>query len=296
MEVIMLQGSFVALVTPFKHNEVDYNALEKLIDFHLNNHTDGIVLLGTTAETASLAHDEQERILAFALQHLNHKIPIIIGTGTNNLHHTLANTMRAKELGADYALVVTPYYIKPTQEGMYQYYKTIAEKADIPIVLYNVPGRTGVSISSETTLRLAHDFKNIVGIKEASGNLVQVSEIVRDAPRGFVVMSGEDALNMPIMACGGKGTISVTANILPDHMHRLIKACLDNQYEEALKLHLEQVLINQLMFIETSPTPVKTALGMMGMITPEVRLPLYQLKEENRMKVEAGLKRMGLIS
>ncbi len=291
----MLQGSYVALVTPFKHNEVDYNALEKLLDFHLNNHTDGMVLLGTTAETASLANDEKERILAFALKHLNHKLPIMIGTGTYNFHQTLANTIRAKELGADYALIVTPYYIKPTQEGMYQYYKAIAEKVDMPIVLYNVPGRTGVSISSETTVRLANDFQNIVGIKEASGNLVQVSEIVRDSPKGFVVLSGEDALNMPIMACGGKGTVSVTANIIPDHMHRLIKACLNNNYEEALDLHLEQVLINQLMFIETSPTPAKTALSMMGMINPDVRLPLYQLKDENRLKVESGIRKFGLI-
>jgi 4-hydroxy-tetrahydrodipicolinate synthase len=291
----MLQGSYVALITPFKHNEVDYNALEKLLDFHLNNHTDGMVLLGTTAETASLANDEKERILAFAMKHLNHKLPIMIGTGTYNLHQTIANTIRAKELGADYALIVTPYYIKPTQEGMYQYYKAIAEKVDIPIVLYNVPGRTGVSISSETTVRLARDFQNIVGIKEASGNLVQVSEIVRDAPKGFVVLSGEDALNMPIMACGGKGTVSVTANILPDHMHHLIKACLDHKYEEALRLHLEQVSINHLMFIETSPTPVKTALGMMGMITPEVRLPLYELKEENKMKIASAIRKMGLV-
>jgi 4-hydroxy-tetrahydrodipicolinate synthase len=291
----MLQGSYVALVTPFKHNEVDYNALEKLLDFHLNSHTDGMVLLGTTAETASLANDEKERILAFAMKHLNHKLPIMIGTGTYNLHQTTANTIRAKELGADYALIVTPYYIKPTQEGMYQYYKAIVEKVNIPIVLYNVPGRTGVSISAETTVRLAHDFKSIVGIKEASGNLVQVSEIVRDAPQGFVVLSGEDALNMPIMACGGKGTVSVTANIIPDHMHRLIKACLNNHYEEALKLHLEQVLINQLMFIETSPTPVKTALGMMGLLTPEVRLPLYELKDENRLKIASAIRKIGLV-
>ncbi|HNX00413.1 MAG TPA: 4-hydroxy-tetrahydrodipicolinate synthase [Candidatus Cloacimonadota bacterium] len=291
----MLQGSYVALITPFKHNEVDYNALEKLLDFHLHNNTDGMVLLGTTAETASLANDEKERILAYAMKHLDHKMPIMIGTGTYNLHQTIANTLRAQELGADYALIVTPYYVKPTQEGLYQYYKTIAEKVQIPIVLYNVPGRTSVNITSETTVRLARDFKNIVGIKEASGNLVQVSEIVRDAPKDFVVLSGEDALNMPIMACGGKGTVSVTANILPDMMHKLITACLHHHDEEALKLHLELVLMNQLMFIETSPIPVKTALGMMGLITPDVRLPLYSLKDENKGKVEAGLKKMKLI-
>ncbi|MDD2331511.1 MAG: 4-hydroxy-tetrahydrodipicolinate synthase, partial [Candidatus Cloacimonetes bacterium] len=209
----MLQGSYVALVTPFKGCEVDYLALEKLINFHLENGTHGILLLGTTAETAGLASDEKDTLLRFCISKIDKKLPVMIGTGTNNLNQTLAQTKKAKALGADYALVITPYYIKPTQNGMYEYYSAIARAVDIPIVIYNVPGRTGINISAATVVKLANEHPVIVGVKEASGNLVQATEIIRDAPESFVVMSGEDALNMPLMALGAKGTISVTANV-----------------------------------------------------------------------------------
>ncbi|MDZ4121007.1 MAG: 4-hydroxy-tetrahydrodipicolinate synthase, partial [Candidatus Cloacimonadaceae bacterium] len=240
----MITGSYVALVTPFKNGDIDYLALEKLLNFHLENGTHGILLLGTTAETAALASDEKDALLRFCLQRLQHKLPVMIGTGTNNYSQSLANTKKAKDLGADSALIITPYYIKPTQNGMYQYYKAIADKVDIPIVIYNVPGRTGVNINASTVVRLAKECPNIVAVKEASGNLVQVSEIIRDAPEGFSVLSGEDALNMPIMACGAKGTVSVTANVAPKLMSELIESCLEGDYAKAGKQHLHLLKLN----------------------------------------------------
>ena len=278
----MLQGSFVALVTPFKHGEVDYVALERLIDFHLEKGTDGIVLLGTTAEASSLASDEREALLLFAMQRINHRVPVIIGTGSNNFNHTLADTKQAQELGADYALIITPYYVKPTQKGMEEYFLAIAEKTNIPIVIYNVPGRTGVNISSNTVVKLARECSQIAGIKEASGNLIQATEIVRDAPEGFALLSGEDAMNFPLMAIGGKGCISVTANIIPQELSEHIHTCLKGDFISATKQHQHLLQLHQTMFIETNPIPVKEALHMMGMLELEFRLPMCPLMDNNR--------------
>lgn len=291
----MLQGSFVALVTPFKNGEVDYSALEGLIQFHLDNGTHGILLLGTTAETAGLASDEKDALLRFAMQKINHAVPVMIGTGTNNLHQSLAQTKKAKELGADFALVITPYYIKPTQNGMYEYFKTIAQKTDIPIVIYNVPGRTGVSISAATTVRLAQDCPNIIGIKEASGNLVQATQIIRDAPKGFALMSGEDALNLPLMAIGAKGCISVTANVVPKLMSEHIDTCLKGDFATAALQHQYLLDMNNVMFIETNPIPAKEALHMMGMIALEFRLPICPLMDASRDALRKTLREYKLI-
>ncbi|MCB5245858.1 MAG: 4-hydroxy-tetrahydrodipicolinate synthase [Candidatus Cloacimonetes bacterium] len=291
----MLQGSFVALVTPFKHGEVDYVALERLIDFHLENGTDGIVLLGTTAEASSLASDEREALLLFAMQKINHRVPVIIGTGSNNFSHTLADTKQAQELGADYALIITPYYVKPTQKGMEEYFLAIAEKTNIPIVIYNVPGRTGVNISSSTVVKLARQCSQIAGIKEASGNLVQATEIVRDAPEGFALFSGEDAMNYPLMAIGGRGCISVTANIIPKEMSEHIHTCLKGDFINAAKQHQNLMKLNQTMFIETNPIPVKEALHMMGMLELEFRLPMCPLMDNNREILHNVLKEYKLI-
>jgi 4-hydroxy-tetrahydrodipicolinate synthase len=218
----------------------------------------------------------------------------MVGTGSNNLNQTLATTRKAFEFGADYALIITPYYIKPTQQGMYEYFKAIAEKIEGPIVIYNVPGRTGVNISSSTTVKLAREFKNIVGIKEASADLIQATEIIRDAPEGFSLMSGEDALVMPTMALGAKGVISVTANILPAEFHELTALCLKGEYSKATHLHQELLEINRKMFIETSPIPVKEALAMMGLIELEFRLPICPLLEANRSILTECLKRYNL--
>ncbi len=291
----MLQGSYVALVTPFKNGSVDWNALENLITFHLENGTHGILLLGTTAETAALASDEKDALLRFALQKIGDKVPVMIGTGTNNYLQSLANTKKAEELGADSALVITPYYIKPTQNGMYEYFKSIAAKVKIPIVIYNVPGRTGVNMAAETTVRLAKECPNIVGIKEASGNLVQATRIIRDAPEGFSLMSGEDALNMPLMAIGAKGCVSVTANVAPRLMSELITACLNMDFAAAKLQHLYMDRLNELMFIETNPIPAKEALHMMGLIEAEFRLPICRLQDKNREILREGLQAYKII-
>lgn len=291
----MLQGSFVALVTPFKAGTIDWIALENLIRFHLDSGTHGILLLGTTAETAGLASDEKDALLRFALQKIAGRVPVMIGTGTNNLSQSLANTQKAKELGADFALVITPYYIKPTQAGMYEYFKTIANKVDIPIVIYNVPGRTGVNMAAATTVRLAKDCPNIVGIKEASANLVQATQILRDAPQGFSLMSGEDALNLPLMAIGARGTISVTANVVPKLMSEHMESCLKGDFTTAAKQHQNLARINDLMFIETNPIPAKEALHMMGMLELEFRSPICPLMDANREILRQGLKDYQLI-
>jgi len=291
----MLQGSFVALVTPFKNGEVDYTALEKLIFWHLEQGTDGFVLLGTTGESAGLASDEKEALLRFAIQRINHKVPVVVGTGTNNLSHTISMTKKAKELGADYALVLVPYYIKPTQQGMFEFFSEVANKTDIPIIMYNILGRTGVNMTAATTVRIAKANPRIVGIKEASNLMMQAAEIVRDAPEGFFCMSGEDGINMPLMACGFKGTISVTANILPKLMHEHIHSCLKGDFATALKQHQYLLKINQHLFIETSPIPVKESLHMMGMIENEFRLPMCPLLESSRAVLRETLKEYKLI-
>jgi 4-hydroxy-tetrahydrodipicolinate synthase len=291
----MLQGSFVALVTPFKNGGIDYSALENLIEFQLQNGTDGFVLLGTTGESAGIATDERDALLRFAIQRINRRVPVVVGTGTNNLTHTISMTRHARELGADYALVLVPYYIKPTQQGMFEFFKEVEAKTDIPIIMYNILGRTGVNMAAATTVRIAKACPRVVGIKEASNMVVQASEIVRDAPPGFVCMSGEDGINMPLMACGFKGTISVTANILPKLMHEHIQSCLAGDFATALRQHQQLLKINQALFIETSPIPVKEALHMMGRLDLEFRLPMCPLQDTNREILRGVLKEYNLV-
>ncbi len=291
----MLQGSYVALVTPFKKGAVDYNALENLIDFHLKSGTHGILLNGTTGESPALAGDEKDRMIRFCVQRINGRVPVMLGTGTNNLGHSISATARAKDYGVQYALVITPYYNKPNQEGLYRFFKAVHDQSDIPIVIYNVPGRTGVNIATETILRLAKDCPRIVGLKAASGDLVKASIVARDAGEDFSVMSGEDALNMPLMACGAKGVISVTANVMPQSVSRMAEACANGDFATALKLHRELIEINAAMFYETNPIPVKTALAMMGMIEDEIRLPLAPMSEANRDRLKKVLEDYKLI-
>ncbi|MCB5230654.1 MAG: 4-hydroxy-tetrahydrodipicolinate synthase [Candidatus Cloacimonas sp.] len=291
----MIKGSIVALVTPFKNNDIDYNAVDKLIDFHLENKTDGILINGTTGESPTLASDEKEYYFRYVIQKVNGVVPIMIGTGTKNLPKTIAETVKAKRLGADYALVITPYYNKPTQNGLYHYYKRVHDETDIPIVIYNVPGRTGVNITAETVVKIANDCERVIGLKEAAGNLTQLTEVVKYAPKNFSVLSGEDALNLPSMSCGAVGTISVTANVVPKQMHDMINLSLNGKYEEALKIHLELHEINKMMFVETNPIPVKEALHMMGLIERELRLPLYYLEPKNLENLKTLLEKHNLI-
>ncbi len=292
----MLKGSYVALVTPFKNGEIDYIALENLIQFHLDNHTDGILLCGTTGEAPALAGDEKESLIRFAMKKIAKKIPVMIGTGSNNLHHTISMTLKAQKLGAEFALVITPYYNKPTQKGLYEYFKEVALKcSEMPIVIYNVPGRTGVNISAETTIKLANDFENIVGIKEASGNLDQITEIVKNTSDDFSVMSGEDSLNLPIMACGANGVISVTANVLPKEVHDLIYLASNGNFNSALSFHQYLYKLNKAMFIETNPIPVKETLALMNKINREFRPPMCEMTESNYKKLQNVLKEYKLI-
>lgn len=291
----MLQGSIVALATPFKNNDIDYNAVDRLLEFHLQNGTDGLLLCGTTGESPTLAGDEKEYYVRYVVKKIEGRIPIMVGTGTNNLSKTISETQKAQQLGADFALVITPYYNKPTQKGMYYFFKKVYEETNIPIVIYNVPGRTSINISAETTVRLAEDCERIVAIKEASGNLAQISHIIKYAPEDFSLLSGEDMLNLSIMCCGGKGTVSVSANIVPAPISKMISYSLKGEFDKARRIHLDLLELNKILFIETNPIPVKEALHLMGYIEREIRLPLYFLEPENLEKLEDVLKNYKLI-
>ncbi len=290
----MFQGSFVALVTPFKNGKIDEDALKNLIEFQIANGTNGIVPCGTTGESATLSFEEHNQVVDIAVKVVNGRIPVIAGTGSNSTEEAMKMTRHAKKAGANAALLITPYYNKPSQEGLYQHFKKIADNVDIPIIVYNVPGRTSVNMLPATTARLS-EIKHIVGIKEATGNLQQVSETIKLCGENFSVISGDDANTLPIIAAGGKGVISVTANIAPAKIAALCKACLDGNFSEARKLHYELLDLNNGMFIETNPVPVKTALSLMGKVTGELRLPLASMNNVNLSKLKCLLKESGLI-
>tara|TARA_Y100000294_G_scaffold89184_1_gene83245 strand:- start:269 stop:1141 length:873 start_codon:yes stop_codon:yes gene_type:complete len=290
----MFQGSFVALVTPFKNGKIDEEALKNIIEFQVSNGTNGIVPCGTTGESATLSVEEHNQVVEITVQAVNGRIPVIAGSGSNSTGEAIKLTRHAKEVGANAALHITPYYNKPTQEGLYQHFKKIAGEVDIPIILYNVPSRTSVNMMPETTARLA-EIKNIVGIKEATGNLQQISETIKLCGDNFSVISGDDANTLPIIAAGGNGVISVTANIAPEKISALCKSCLEGNFSDARKLHYELLDLNNIMFIETSPVPVKTSLSLMGKITGELRLPLTSLSESSLSKLKILLKQSGIV-
>lgn len=287
------EGSMVALVTPLRNNKVDEKALKGLLDFHIEARTDAIVPCGTTGEASTLSHEEHRRVLSFVVDYLDGRIPVICGAGSNNTEEALGLVKYAKQIKADGVLVVTPYYNKPTQEGLFQHYEFLASKADIPIVLYNVPGRTGVSIAPQTVARLSK-IPNIVAIKEASGNLDQVDQILELCD--ITVISGDDALTLPMISIGARGVISVTANVAPHLVRDLVHAALDGNMEEARQVHRLLYPLSKNMFIETNPIPVKTALAMMKMIQPEFRLPLCKMNPENAKKLQAAMKKVGILS
>ena len=283
-----LAGSFTALITPFRHGAVDEAALRQLVEFQIAAGTGGLVPCGTTGEAATMTEAEQERVIAAVVEQAAGRVPVVAGTGTNGTAATIERTARARALGADAALVVTPYYNKPTQEGLYAHFAAVAEAVDLPLVLYNVPGRTGVNLLPETVVRLAA-LPGIVAVKEASGSLDQASQTVRDAPAGFAVLSGDDSLTLPIMGVGGRGVISVVANIVPAAVARLTAACLAGDLRTAREIHLDLFDLCRAMFVETNPVPVKTAAGLLGLCSPDVRLPLAPLGEASRRRVEAAL-------
>jgi len=290
----MFEGSFVAIVTPFKNGEVDASALRELIEFHILNGTNGIVPCGTTGESATLNHAEHEEVIRISVETCKGRIPVLAGTGSNATQEAIELTLRAQKIGADGALLITPYYNKPTQEGLFQHFSAVAKETDIPIILYNVPSRTSINMLPSTVARLS-SVNNIVGIKEASGSLVQVSEIIDLCGPDFEVISGEDPLTWPILAIGGKGVISVTANLVPNKFAKLVDAARTGDVETAKALHYELLKLNDIMFVETNPIPVKSALALMDRIQNEFRAPLCPPSEESLSQLKTVLKAYALI-
>jgi 4-hydroxy-tetrahydrodipicolinate synthase len=290
----MFHGSLVAIVTPFKKGKVDERALGDLIDWQIAQGTHGIVPCGTTGESATLTHDEHERVVAFTIEATKGRVPVIAGSGSNSTDEAITLTKHAKKAGANGALLITPYYNKPTQEGLYRHYKAVAEAVDLPIVLYNIPGRTSVNMLPPTVARLA-SLKNIVAIKEGSGSLQQVSDIFQACGERMTVLAGDDALTLPMMALGAKGVITVTANIAPKDMAKMVDAFAAGKLAEARKLHYKMSPLFAALFYETNPIPVKEALGMMGKCSAELRLPLCPMAADTREKLSRALKDYGLI-
>ncbi|MBI5188472.1 MAG: 4-hydroxy-tetrahydrodipicolinate synthase [Nitrospirae bacterium] len=290
----MIKGSIVAIVTPFKNGKVDEKALGDLIEWHIGQGINGIVPCGTTGESATLDYREHYRVIKFTVEAVNKRVPVIAGTGANATDETIMITKEAKKYGADAALLVSPYYNKPTQEGLYRHYKAVAEAVDIPIVLYNVPGRTAVNILPTTVARLA-EIKNIVAIKEATGDMKQVSEVIRLCGDRITVLSGDDFTTLPLLALGGKGVISVSANVAPKDVSRMCSLWMKGQHDKARAIHYKLEPLNTAMFIETNPIPVKTALAMMGKIKEEFRLPLCEMTPANKEKLKKVLVDLRLI-
>jgi 4-hydroxy-tetrahydrodipicolinate synthase len=290
----MFQGSIVAIVTPFKKGKVDEKALGDLIEWHIVQGTNGIVPCGTTGESATLDYKEHYRVIEITVKTVNKRVPVIAGTGANATDETIMITKQARKLGAGAALLVSPYYNKPTQEGLYRHYKAVAESVDIPIVLYNVPGRTAVNILPPTVARLA-EIDNIVAIKEATGDMKQVSEVIRLCGNRITVISGDDFTTLPLLALGGKGVISVSANVVPKDVSMMCSLWLKGQHDRARAVHYKLEPLNTAMFIETNPIPVKTALAMMGKIYEEFRLPLCEMSPANKDKLRKVLVDLKLI-
>ena len=292
----MFEGSFVALVTPFKDDEsLDEAKLKELIEFQIDGGTHGIVPCGTTGESPSLSEEEHDRVIETTVDTVNGRVPIIAGTGSNSTARTLRATEHAKAAGADAALIVTPYYNKPNQQGLYAHYMKIADSVDIPIIIYNVPGRCGTDILSDTVAQLA-EHPNIVGLKEATGELKRSSELVSMCPDDFVVLSGDDINTLPILSVGGKGVISVVANVAPADIAETCNAFKAGNIELARKLHYKTMQLAVDLFIETNPIPAKTALMLMGKLNGKLRLPLAPLTPANQETLRQTLKDAGLIS
>lgn len=290
----MFKGSIVAIVTPFANGAVDQEKLRELVEFQITNGTDAIVPCGTTGESSTLDYDEHMDVVKIVIEQVNKRVPVIAGTGSNSTAEAIELSRKAKDAGADGVLLVTPYYNKPTQEGLVRHYTAIADAVAIPQILYNVPGRTGVNMLPETVARLA-PHKNIVAIKEATGSLQQASEILALCGDQIDVLSGDDFITFPMMACGAKGVISVLANIMPKAVADLTDAFFAGDLETARRLHLNTLKISNAMFIESNPIPVKTALGLMGKCSDEVRLPLCPMSEGNKAKLAAIMKEYQLI-
>ena len=290
----MFSGAFTAIVTPFKDGALDEAGLKELVRFGIDGGISGFVPCGTTGESPTLSHDEHRRVIEIVVQEAANQVKVIAGTGSNSTNEAVELTRYARKVGADGALLVSPYYNKPTQEGLYQHYKSVAEAVDIPVIVYNIQARTGVNVENATMERLSR-IPNIVGVKEASGSILQMSEVIRLCGTEFDVLSGDDQMTFPLMALGGKGVISVVTNVVPSKMAALVKNMLDGAIEEARSIHFEIYELCQAMFIETNPIPIKVALGLMGKLQPEFRLPLCAPSAANAEKLKNVLIRYGII-
>lgn len=286
-----LRGMGVALVTPFdEEGNVDFEALVKLVDYQLENGTDFLCVLGTTAETPTLSKEEKDQVKRCVIERVNGRVPILLGVGSNNTQAVVETVKNEDMTGVDALLVVVPYYNKPSQEGIYQHYKAVAEATTLPIVLYNVPGRTGVNMTAETTLRLACDFENIVAIKEASGNITQMDEILKNKPEGFDLISGDDGITYPLVSLGAVGVISVLGNAFPAEFGKMTRLAMEGDYAQALTIHHQFTEMYRLLFVDGNPAGVKALLSMMGMMKNKLRLPLVPARDVTCEQLQSAWK------
>ncbi len=288
----MFEGLSTALVTPFRDGEIDENALHQLVERQVAAGVDSLAPCGSTGESATLSHDEHRRVVEIVVAAASGRVAVIAGTGSNNTREAIELTLHAKQAGADGALLISPYYNKPTQEGIYEHYREVARQTAFPLIVYNIPGRTGSNISPSTMARLA-DVPGIVGVKEACCDIAQISQAISRCHDDFVFLSGDDALILPIAAVGGRGVISTTSNVAPTEVGELVRACRAGDMSRARKLHYDLLPLMDALFCETNPIPVKTALGLMDLIDPEIRLPLTPISDANRERIQVVLKERG---
>jgi 4-hydroxy-tetrahydrodipicolinate synthase len=289
------QGSIVAMVTPFRNGTIDEPKVKELVELHVTNGTDAIVPCGTTGESPTLSHDEHHHMVELTVAAAAGRIPIIAGTGSNSTAEAIELTKHAERAGANGALVVNPYYNKPTQDGLYRHFRAVAEATALPILVYNIQGRTAVNIETPTMERLARDCRNIVGVKEASGSLDQMSQVILACGPDFSVLSGDDNITLPLLAIGGRGVISVIANIVPRETSEMVHAALDGDWKRARELHYKLFPLARAAFLETNPIPIKEAMAMARILEPEFRLPMCRMGDANREKLRAILTTYGLV-
>ena len=290
----MFEGAFTALVTPFRDDAIDEVALRDLVEWQIGAGVDGLAPCGSTGESATLSHQEHRRVVEIVVSAVHGRVPVVAGTGSNSTREAIELTRHAKEAGANGALLISPYYNKPTQEGIFSHYAEIARATDFPLLAYNVPGRTASNILPATLARLA-DIEQLVGVKEACGDLAQIATVAALCPDEFSVLSGDDALTLPILAVGGRGVISVAANVVPGELSALVRAQRTGEGEEALRIHRRLLPLFEALFCETNPIPVKTALVILGRIRDEIRLPLTPLTPPNRERLQGVLKELGAV-
>lgn len=290
----MFEGTYTALITPFKNGEVDYPSLGRLLDKQIDAGVDGVVPCGSTGESATLSHDEHERVIAFTIERAAKRLKVIAGTGSNSTRESIRLTMFAKEHGADGALLIAPYYNRPNQEGLYAHYMAIADAVPLPQLVYNIPGRSAVNILPETIARLS-THKNIVGVKEACGSIEQIARVIELCGPDFIVLSGDDAMTLPVIAMGGHGVIGVVPNVMPREMVALTQAAISNDMIKARELHYKLAPLARALFSEINPTGIKAACSLMGMCENELRLPLVQMSEPNLKRLHGALQNAGLL-